>query len=620
MIDSDSQAAPGPSGRYPVVVRGEQDSDQQDPIGHTGAIHAGTVNGAPGLNGAASAGAGPARPRVVMLVANRYTHDTRVAKEAKSLSDWACEVVILAMTGPDLPIVEVQSDHIMVRRVSLARKAMAPLVLMPLTLLFNRWRGFLEWVMRRGFVNEYLKIAEGELPRKPPVKRARFSLTRWFDTTVERWRTWLETTQPDALYGIVRFFWRVMLGVLRLVRKAYRLSRHVVRSVWARTGRPIRQRLRFKPFLAKLAPPSVQLIGLNYRFARVAIDHQPDVILAHDANTLLAGLIVKRLTGAKLVYDSHELFLERNIGEKSRRKDNLVWAPIERTGILAADASMSVAEGICRHLEKQYAISKPHLIRNVQPYEPPAARSTLLADELGIDRSTPLVIYAGAITINRGIEFMIDSAPYLDDAAYVIMGYAGNPKYLDALRRRAEDLGVVGTKVFFRDAVPMDQVVTYVASCALSIVPTQNICLSYYFESSNKIFHSMMAGVPLVMSDHLEKRLIVERHGVGRLFDETDPRDIARVVNETLADRDELETMHRHCLDAAKHLNWEHEEHRLRLIFADLLSGRVPPVPAAVIHGLNPGGILEHHPFSQAEHADSSPGFSRRQSELNDPL
>lgn len=567
-----------------MIVRGEQDKETTNPNGHAGASRAGTPNGAPGLNGVAPVPAGRARPKVVMLVANRYTHDTRVAKEAKSLSDWACEVVILAMTGPDLPIVEVQSDHIMVRRVSLARKAMAPLILMPLTLLFNRWRGFLEWVMKRQFVNEHLKAVVGEAAPKPPVMRTRFSLTRWFDVTVERRRDWLETTQSDALYGVVRFFWRAMLAVLRAGRKAYRLTRHVVRLVWSRTGRPIRSRLRIKPIFAKLAPPSVQLIGLNYRFARVAIDHQPDVILAHDANTLLAGLIVKRLTGAKLVYDSHELFLERNIGEKSRRKDNLVWAPIERTGILAADASMSVAEGICRHLEKQYAISKPHLIRNVQPYEPPAARSTLLADELGIDRATPLVIYAGAITINRGIEFMIDSAPYLDDAAYVIMGYARNPKYLDSLRKRAEALGVVGSKVYFRDAVPMDQVVTYVASCALSIVPTQNICLSYYFESSNKIFHSMMAGVPLVMSDHLEKRLITENHGVGRLFNETDPRDIARVVNETLADREELERMRANCLEAAKHLNWEHEEHRLRLIFADLLSGRVPPVPAAVVH------------------------------------
>lgn len=570
-----------------MIVRGEQDKETTNPSGHAGASRAGTPNGAPGLNGVAPVPAGRARPRVVMLVANRYTHDTRVAKEAKSLSDWACEVVILAMTGPDLPIVEVQSDHIMVRRVSLARKAMAPLILMPLTLLFNRWRGFLEWLMKRRFVNSELtapphSASEGgeelragsSIPPSRPAKprRARFNLTRWFDDTVIRMSE--RVNGPFEIAGLI---------ALRAVRKTYRLTRHVVRLIWSRTVRPIRSRLRFKPLLARLAPPSVQLIGLNYRFARVAIDHQPDVILAHDANTLLAGLIVKRLTGAKLVYDSHELFLERNIGEKSRRKDNLVWAPIERTGILAADASMSVAEGICRHLEKQYAIPKPHLIRNVQPYEPPAARSTLLADELGIDRATPLVIYAGAITINRGIEFMIDSAPYLDDAAYVIMGYARNPKYLDSLQKRAEALGVVGSKVYFRDAVPIAQVVTYVASCALSIVPTQNICLSYYFESSNKIFHSMMAGVPLVMSDHLEKRLIAENHGVGRLFNETDPRDIARVVNETLADREDFERMRANCLEAAKHLNWEHEEHRLRLIFASLLSGRVPPVPEAVI-------------------------------------
>lgn len=528
------------------------------------------------------------RPRVVMMVANRFTHDTRVYKEARSLIEWACEVHVLAQSGPDLADEEVQ-DEIRIRRVTLTKQALMPLGLMPLVLVFNRSAGFLEWVLRRTFVLENLAPGSaldrsGRAGAKGAARKRRFSPTRWFDERVEQLKSWVHDTQPNAVEGAARLFWRVMLLLLRTARKAYRVLRHIVRLVWSRTGGPLlRGRSRIKPLFAKLAPPSVQLIGLNYRFARLAIDRKPDVILAHDANTLLAGLIVKRITGAKLVYDSHELFLERNIGEKSRWKDNLVWAPIERAGILAADASMSVAEGICQHLEQQYHISRPHLIRNVQPYEPPAARSTLLADELGVDRATPLVIYAGAITINRGIEVMIDSAPFLERGAYVIMGYARNPKYLDALRRRAEDLGVVGTKVFFRDAVPMDQVVTYVASCALSIVPTQNICLSYYFESSNKIFHSMMAGVPLVMSDHLEKRLIVEKHGVGRLFDETDPRAIARIVNETLADEPALETMRRNCLDAALQLNWEHEEHRLRLIYADLLPGRVPPVPPPVL-------------------------------------
>jgi glycosyltransferase involved in cell wall biosynthesis len=183
---------------------------------------------------------------------------------------------------------------------------------------------------------------------------------------------------------------------------------------------------------------------------------------------------------------------------------------------------------------------------------------------------------------------MIDSSPFLEHAAYVIMGYARNPAYLESLKARAAALGQLDRTVYFRDAVPIDRVVEYLGSADLGIVPTQNVCLSYYFESSNKIFHCLMAGVPLVMSDHIEKRTLVERYGIGILFDEADPRDIARAVNGVLADGASYGRMRRNCLAAARELNWEHEERHLRLIYADLLGPRAAPVPDAVIPPINP--------------------------------
>ena len=88
-----------------------------------------------------------------------------------------------------------------------------------------------------------------------------------------------------------------------------------------------------------------------------------------------------------------------------------------------------------------------------------------------------------------------------------------------------------------------------------------------------------MAGVPVAMSDHCEKRLLVEEYGIGVLFDETDPKEIARTVNETLDDREAYAVMRRNCLEAARVLNWEHEERNLRQIFADVLGDCAAPIP-----------------------------------------
>ena len=328
-----------------------------------------------------------------------------------------------------------------------------------------------------------------------------------------------------------------------------------------------------------MTPNATRLVELNEVMLRHALALRPDVIECHDLNTLLAGFYAKKLRGVALVYDSHELYLERNIGQGNRRKDRMLWGFIEQRCIGQCNAVLSVAQSICIHLERQYGVPRPHLIRNVQPFEPPCERSRVLTNELGIDPEFRLVIYPGAITINRGMEVLIDAAAYLDRAAVVIMGYARSDEYLESLRQRARDRGVLGTRVFFRDAVPINDVIRYVRSADVGVVPTQNVCLSYYYESSNKIFHCLMAGVPVAMSDHPEKRLVVEEYGVGALFDETKPELIAACINGLLADRVQFEHMELACLAAARTLNWEHEEHRLRCVFAEILGEAAPPVP-----------------------------------------
>ncbi len=470
------------------------------------------------------------RPRVVMLLANEYVYDTRVSKQARSLTAWGCEVWVLAMGREGLPRLEDQ-DGVHVERID--GRLWAWWRLAPIAALW--------WC--------------------PPLLRR--CLPRAADPAAVPGAA--ETGRPAAARDRAAPARRPEPGLLR-------------RIAWRVTA-PIK----------RLAGP-VLLLGVNTHLAARALALRPDAVEAHDLNTLLGGALVKKLGGAALVYDSHELFLERNIAGRSRFLANLVWTPLERFGIRRCDAIMSVADGICDHLARRYGVARPEVVRNVQPWEPPGPRTRLLAEELAIPRGVPIVIYPGGITINRGLEALIDSAPHLEGAVYVIMGYARNEDYLRSLLRRAETLGVLSSKVFFREAVPMERVVEYVASADLGIVPTRKVCLSYAFEASNKIFHCVMAGVPLAMSDHPEKRLLAERYGIGVLFDETDPCRIARAVNGVLADREGYERLRRNCLAAARELNWESEERRLRGVFARVLGprGPAPPERAAEAPGAPP--------------------------------
>jgi glycosyltransferase involved in cell wall biosynthesis len=470
-----------------------------------------------------------------MLLANEFVHDTRVYKQAQSLISWGCDVHVIAIAKPHLPVSEVV-DGIHVHRVTLNPDD-----------IFRIGKQLLVWWNRK-----WLRRMTMPIPAYAPSTG----------------------TAPHAAGGIHTNGTVHTNGHVSAPprRPGYFARLH------KRRIEPIKVRLR------KRSPTPLRLLALNHRFAVEAIKLEPDVIQSHDLNTLYGGGLVKQLLGVPLVFDSHELFLERNRGENTSKWDRRIWGYIQKRFIRNCDAVMSVADGICRHLEKQYSIPRPHLVRNTQPYEPPAPRSRLLADDLDIPYDMKILIYPGAITANRGLEVLIDSAAQFDNAAAVIMGYARNQAYLDELIERARERGVLNRTLYFRDAVPIDKVVEYVASADLGVVPTQNVCLSYFYESSNKIFHCMMAGVPLAMSDHAEKRQLVEEYGIGVLFDETDPAAIAASINDLLADQAQYDVMSQNCLDAACTMNWEHEEHKLRTMFAALIGDRLPPVPPVAPH------------------------------------
>jgi len=473
--------------------------------------------------------------RIVAVVLNPFLNDTRVLKQARSLRAIGHEVHVVAVWKPGLAF-EDEVSGIPVHRVRLTPVGFSMLARFLLIRRPDR--------MRRRLQDRSAAWQAAGGAKAPETAGGAGSHTAG-------------ATVPPPVASIPA----------RAIAK-FRAVRRRLRTLATRT-------------LRRLVPtvfyPTLQM-GMNLDLAARIAALEPDVVHCHDLNTLIAGMLSSRVRGIPVVYDSHELFLERNIAGRSRFWDRLQWGIVERRLIGRCAAVSTVAEGIADHLRKRYGLDRVELIRNVQPFEPPAPRSHVLADELGIDRDRRIALYAGGIFRHRGLEQMIRAARLADDRiAWVVMGYASEDAYLTHLKDLARGEGVLGTRVYFRDAVPPDAVNEYAASSDLAVVPTEAICLSYEFEASNKIFHSVMARVPVAMSDHIEKRLLNERHHIGVLFDETDPSDIARVVQEFLDDRPRYDAAVEACGRAATVLNWEHEERTLLGMFGRVIEEAAVP-------------------------------------------
>nr|WP_306270682.1 glycosyltransferase [Ornithinimicrobium sp. HY1793] len=311
-------------------------------------------------------------------------------------------------------------------------------------------------------------------------------------------------------------------------------------------------------------------LGLYWAVAaREALAWRPDVVHANDGNTLAPACWIAARSGARVVYDAHELWRHRNV-RPDRPIAPLVEGLIESAAIRRADGVITVSPSIVTWLQDMYDLPEaPTLVRNIPsaaggPVDPSHGRLRELA---GLDKDDQVVAYGGRITTSRGIEETLEALALLPDAVhFVLLGY-GEPDYLAVLHRQIATLGLQD-RVHFVGKVAPAEVATALADADLSVVYVRPVCLSYRFSLPNKLFESIHGGLPIAAADLPDTAALVREHHVGEIFDAQSPQDMADTISTILADPGHYREAARR---AATQLTWEHEETELLRLYARVL-------------------------------------------------
>ncbi|MEZ5922803.1 MAG: glycosyltransferase family 4 protein [Hyphomicrobiaceae bacterium] len=305
---------------------------------------------------------------------------------------------------------------------------------------------------------------------------------------------------------------------------------------------------------------TIELLRNAYYF-RIAATEQPDVIHAHELATMLAGSRIARQTGAKLVYDSHELETGRNG----------IWGTwelwlrgqAERWLIRRADRVITVSDSIAEHMAKLYAIEAPTVILNAPAIEPKSTITTSrsLRAQLGLHADASLAVYVGSLTRNRGLEQCVQSLCHAPEVHIAAVG-PREPDIEAKLKTMAAELGVI-ERFHLVDAVPHGEVTSFIGSAGVSLILIQDVCLSYRYCFPNKLLESLLAGIPVVAARLVELRRMIERTGAGIVVDETDPRSIAQGIRAVLAERSRFAPSAETIRDIAETYGWQVQRRRL---------------------------------------------------------
>jgi glycosyltransferase involved in cell wall biosynthesis len=306
---------------------------------------------------------------------------------------------------------------------------------------------------------------------------------------------------------------------------------------------------------------------------------RPQLVHANDLSALPIADIVARATGARLIYDSHELWSDPDYPSYRRFPGYIFRLAVlmEKYFARRAAAVITVSEGIAKRMAATMSISTPVVVRNL-PNKLKRDRTTEqhhLHSALNLDPAVPIILHLGALCEDRGIEILISALEAVcEPAVVVLLGSGESETYVERLKDQARKLGV-GKRVYFMPPIAANEVCSFVSDAAVGVSLLRNNCLNNQLALPNKLFEYLQAGVPVVVNGPSEKARLVETYQVGETFTDGDAAGLAKALNRILADAGTRERYKAMTEKAAAELNWQHEEQHLLAIY-QRVSSREP--------------------------------------------
>jgi len=335
----------------------------------------------------------------------------------------------------------------------------------------------------------------------------------------------------------------------------------------------------------------------------------PALVHANDYNTMWIGIAAKLLCGSRLVYDSHELWPDRN-----RRPEWRPWLiACETLFVRLADATITTSPGYSSAIAERYHVRPPMVIRNVPARRPGRA--------LGLDRRTgasgPLVVYVGGLMPGRGLEQAIRALSWAPELRLRLIG-PGTESYRGALRLCAEEAGVTD-RLELAPAVPPTAVVDSIADADLGLMLIEPVCRSYELTLPNKLFEYAAAGLPILSSDLPVIGPLVREEKLGHVVGTDDPEEIAQGMRR-LAQPSLNKDLRVHVRAFAERVTWEGERATLERVYTDLVAAEPGPGVAGDRRVARIYGRYAASPRKQRTWSAENPGNVAIRSELVDAV
>lgn len=304
------------------------------------------------------------------------------------------------------------------------------------------------------------------------------------------------------------------------------------------------------------------IIASNYALIKKCNQIKPDIIHANDLNALPIAYFSAKKTKSKIVYDSHEIFTE-NIGIADRKLIKKFYKTIESYLVPKVHKIVMVSTSSAKIFSKMYNIPEPMVVMN-------CANKIDTSKLKEKNKQAFEILYQGKFYNGRGYEDFVKTAALFSSSEGIQFVLRGYGSIESSLRNLATSLDT-GDVLRFDPPVNVSDITIEASSSHVGIILTESININFINTLSNKLFEYLNAGLPVILTNIPEHKLLNDKYKFGILIDNISPENIARAVRLLHNDKTLYESLKFNAIETSKILNWENEVNKLILIYKGLL-------------------------------------------------
>ena len=312
------------------------------------------------------------------------------------------------------------------------------------------------------------------------------------------------------------------------------------------------------------------------KLAQAIADQNCNVVHCHEPDGLIAALRVKRRSGVKVIFDSHEMWA----GVVAGRFPKPLWPwvaaayrRIERHWLKQCDAAVGASYSISAQLASVIGPERVATILNVPVVEVFGECPTKVWSE------ETILCHDGSLTFARGLKTMAETMRLLAAQQHrVVLKIVGDvfgaeQAWLDSfIAKHHLEKTIIRT-----GWLPYKDVGQAIAPCHIGLIcflPLPN----HLIAAPNKCFNYLLYGLPVVGPDFRQSHFaILQREGCAVLADPTSPESYARALAALIQARAEIAKMGATARELSENsYRWQHMEPVLLAVYRQVLAQPSP--------------------------------------------